>query len=137
MSLETHIAGSEDRLLDSLHIGSRNSASYITARRAVTFHPSSAASWKPQGVRLLRFNLADQSGWLDGSTLRLAFTITNTREEGALTPVVDSPASMLRRVRIVANGGAVVEDVEEYGRTYQMFSEMLPAQKRFNNVTEG
>jgi len=44
---------------------------------------------------------------------------------------------MLRRVRVIANGSAVVEDVEEYGRVYQMFSEMLPAQKRFNNISEG
>ena len=78
----------------------------------------------------MRFNLADQAGWLDGTTLRLAFTITNIRKDGSLTPVVDSPASMLRRVRVVANGSAVIEDVEEYGRVYQMFSEMLPAQKK-------
>ena len=137
MSLETHVAASEDRLLDSLHFGSRNTASYVTARRAATFHPSSASSWKPSGVRLMRFNLADLAGWLDGSTLRLAFTINNTRKDGSLVPVVDSPASLLRRVRVIANGSSVIEDVEEYGRTYQMFSDMLPAQKRFNNVTEG
>ena len=137
MSLETHIAGSEDRLIDGLHFGSRNTASYVTARRAATFHPSSASSWKPSGVRLMRFNLADQAGWLDGGTLRLAFTITDLRANGAITPLVDSPASMLRRVRIIANSSAVIEDVEEYGRVYQMFSEMLPVQKRFNNISEG
>ena len=137
MSLETHIAGSEDRLIDGLHFGSRNTASYVTARRAATFHPSSASSWKPSGVRLMRFNLADQAGWLDGSTLRLAFTISNTRKDGSITPVVDSPASLLRRVRVIANGSAVVEDVEEYGRVYQMFAEMLPAQKRFTNISDG
>ena len=41
MSLETHIAASEDRLIDSLHFAGRNTASYIVARRASTFHPSS------------------------------------------------------------------------------------------------
>lgn len=136
MSLETHIAGSEDRLIDGLHFGSRNTASYVTARRAATFHPSSASSWKPSGVRLMRFNLADQAGWLDGSTMRLCFTLTNLSGASALTPIVDSPASMLRRVRVIANGSAVLEDVEEYGRVYQLFSDLLSAQKRYNNIAE-
>ncbi len=76
MSLEAHIAGSEGRLLDSLHFGGRNGASYVTARRATPFSPSSAASWKPRGVRLARFSLADVAGWLDGGTIRYFFTLT-------------------------------------------------------------
>jgi len=43
---------------------------------------------------------------------------------------------MLRRVRVIANGSAILEDIEEYGRVYQMFSEMLPAQRRYNNISE-
>ena len=89
MSLETHIAGSEDALLDALHFGGRNSASYITERRQVTFAPSSAASWKPAGTRLMRWNLADQSGWLDGKTVRLFFTLTNLSTTVGLTPTCD------------------------------------------------
>ncbi len=134
--METYIAGSEDRLLDALHFGSRNTASYVTARRAATFHPSSASSFKPSGVLLMRFNIADQAGFLDGSTMRLCFTITNLSGASALTPVCDSPASMLRRVRVIANGSAVLEDIEEYGRVYQLFSELLPSQRRYNNITE-
>ena len=85
----------------------------------------------------MRFNLADQAGWLDGSTMRLCFTLTNNSLNSALTPAVDSPASMLRRVRVIANGSAVLEDVEEYGRVYQMFSELLSSQRRYNNISEG
>ncbi len=114
MSLETHIAGSEDRLVDGLHFGGRNAASYITERRSCTFHPSSASAFKPSGVRLTRFNLADHSGWLDGQTLRLVMTLQNLSTTVAMTPAVASPASMFRRVRIIANGSAVIEDVEEY-----------------------
>ena len=39
MSLETHIAGSEDRLIDGLHFAGRNTASYITSRQNVSFAP--------------------------------------------------------------------------------------------------
>ena len=136
MSLETHIAGSEDALLDALHFGGRNSASYITERRQVTFAPSSAASWKPSGTRLMRWNLADQSGWLDGKTVRLFFTLTNLSTTVGLTPTCDSVASMFRRVRIIANGSAVIEDIEENGRLVEMFSYLLPANRRMGNLGE-
>ena len=135
MSLETHISGAEDRLLDSLHFGGKNSASYIIDRRQVTFAPSSASSWKPSGVRLCRFNLADQSGWLDGKTVRLFFTLTNL-DTNALVPTCDSPASMFRRVRIIANGSTVIEDIEDHGRLYEMFSYLLPANRRMGNIGE-
>ena len=85
---------------------------------------------------MVRFNLADQAGWLDASTLRLAFTLTNLSSTDPLTPFTDSPASMFRRFRIIANGSAVVEDIEEYSRVFQLFMELLPSQRRYNAVTE-
>ena len=136
MSLETHIAGSEDRLIDGLHFGGKNTASYITARRATTFSPSSAAAWAPNGVRLVRFNLADHAGWLDGGTLRLCFTLTNMLANATLDPIAVSPACMFRRVRIIANGSAVLEDIDNYGRTYQLMSELLPCQRRMTDMGE-
>ncbi len=127
MSLETHIAGSEDRLIDGLHFAGRNTASYSTARRACTFAPSSAASWPARG--LIRLKLADHDRWLDAGTLRLIFTISNNHVSATLDPVGTSPAVNLRRLRIIANGLAVVEDIEDYGRVYQIFSELLPSQR--------
>jgi hypothetical protein len=134
MSLETHISGSEDRLIDSLHFAGRNSASYIIARRAATFAPSSAAAWPARG--LIRFNLADHAGWLDAGTLRLIFTISNDHVSSTLDLVGASPATMIRRLRVIANGSAVIEDIEEYGRVFQLFSELLPPQRRFTNGLE-
>ena len=135
MSLEQHISGSEDRLLDSLHFAGRNSASYVTARRAATFAPSSAATWPARG--LIRFNLADHAGWLDGGTLRLIFTLTNNHVSSSLDLVGNASAGvMIRRLRIIANGSAVIEDIENYNRCFQMFSELLPPQRRFTNSLE-
>ena len=124
MSLESHISGSEDRLLDSLHVAGKHTASFITARRAATFAPSSAASWPAKG--LIRFNLADHAGWLDGGTVRLIFTLTNLSATAALTPICVSPACLFRRVRIIANGSACLEDIEDYARVFQLFSELPP-----------
>ena len=88
MSLETHIAGAEDKLLDSLHFAGKTSASYVTERRSVSFAPQAASNFTPQGVRLMRFNLADQNGWLVGDTVRLVMTIHNAKATN-LVPVVD------------------------------------------------
>ena len=136
MSLETHIAGAEDKLLDSLHFAGKTSASYVTERRSVSFAPQAASNFTPNGVRLLRYSLADQSGWLEGNTLRLVMTIHNATAN-PLRPVVESPASMFRRLRIIANGSAMIEDVEEYGRVHEMFSLLQSSERRYNAHAEG
>ena len=136
MSLETHIAGVDDALISPLHFsGSPNTASYITERRNCTFAPQSGGLFAPDGIRLLRFNLADQSGFLDGQTLRLCFELKNSGTEG-MTPIASSPACLFRRLRIIANGSAELEDIDEYGRTYEIFHTLLPAARRFNDITE-
>jgi hypothetical protein len=87
-------------------------------------------------VKLLRFALADQTGWLMGDTLRLVMTIHNAKA-ALLQPAVDSPASMFRRVRLIANGSSVIEDIEEYGRVHQIFSLLQSSGRRYNAHTEG
>jgi hypothetical protein len=136
MSLETHIAGAEDKVLDSLHFAGKTSASYVTERRSVSFAPQAASNFTPQGVRLVRFNLADQNGWLEGNTLRLVFTLHNSTAND-LTPICDSPASMFRRMRVIGNGSAMIEDIEEYGRVHEMFSMLQSSQRRYNAFAEG
>ena len=137
MSLETHISGSEDRLIDGLHFGSRNTASYIVERTQATFHPTSASAWQPSGVRLLRFNLADVSGWLDPGSVRLCMSLNNQDQDNvALAPITDSPLGMIRRMRILASGSAVLEDIEHYNRVYQLMAELQPGQRRYNNISE-
>jgi hypothetical protein len=136
MSLETHISGSEDALIAGLAFSGRNTASYITERREVSFAPQTSANIRPSGSRLLRFSLADQQGFLMGDTVRLAFKITNLSPTGPLVPITDSPLSMFRRMRVIANGSAVIEDVEELGRCCQIFSELLPSSRRYNNMAE-
>jgi hypothetical protein len=123
--------------LDSLHFAGKTSASYVTERRSVSFAPQAASNFTPQGVRLMRFNLADQNGWLEGSTLRLVMTIHNARNDQPLVPVTDSPASVFRRVRCISNGSSLIEDIEEYGRVHEMFSLLQSSARRYNDHAEG
>ncbi len=60
--------------------------------------------------------------------MRRLFSLTNLSTTAALTPIRVSPACMFRRARIIANGSAMIEYIEEYGRLYQIFAELLPPQ---------
>jgi hypothetical protein len=135
MSLETHIAGAEDKLIDGLSFSGRNTASYVTERRSCSFQPQSGGLFSPNGIRLMRFNLADQTGWLQGDTVRLTMQITN-HAATALSPICDSPNGMIRRSRVICNGSAIVEDIEEYSRVSQMFANLLPSDRRYNDIRE-
>ena len=78
-SLETHVASIEDSLIDGMSFGNRPTASYVTARRSTSFQPVSGGVFAPNQLRIIRFSINDNDGsWLDGSTLRLAFVLSNT-----------------------------------------------------------
>ena len=91
MSLETHNAGEEDVHLQGLQCGIRPTASYISERRSSTFVPQASADITPAGSRLLRFKLSDQSGFLDGSPLRLTFKLNNKHNADPLNPLGVTP----------------------------------------------
>jgi hypothetical protein len=74
---------------------------------------------------------------LEGSTLRLVMTVHNASGVNPLVPVTDSPASMFRRVRVIGNGSAMIEDIEEYGRVHEIFSMLQSSGRRYNDHAEG
>ena len=135
-ALEVHAAGLDDALFAGMSFTNRNTASYVTGRRSTAFQPVSGGVFAPSNLRIMRFSMQDCDGqWLDGSTLRLAFVLANTGTQ-TLTPNTNSPASMFARLRVLA-GGVEVTDIAEYGRTHQMFSNLLPAARRTEDAIEG
>jgi hypothetical protein len=132
MSLETHIAAAEDRVLDSLlfagELCHRSTQRFVRTAGRERLHPP--------GIRLMRFNLADQNGWLEGHTLRLVMTIHNSNAND-LIPICDSPASMFRLVRAVGNGSAMISDIQEHGRVHEMLSRLQSAARCYNAHAEG
>jgi hypothetical protein len=135
MTLESHIAGSEDRLLEGLSFASKNTASYVTRREMATFAPQQSSPIRPSGVRLCRWSLADHQGWCDGSTLRVRMTLVNLGPN-PMIPTSISPASLFRRLRILASGSSVLEDVENYHRTHEMMAFLMPPDQIRNRITE-
>ena len=90
----------------------------------------------------MRWNLADQAGWLDGSSVRLLMEIHNlspaseTPGAGDMAPATSSPASLFRRFRVIAHGSAVLEDIDNYGRVFQTMSDLLPSNRKMINTAE-
>ena len=136
--MEVHIAGStEDKLLSSLHLDSKRSASYVTARNEVTFTSSSGGAFSARnGIRVLRFALNDNSGgFLDGESIRLAFVIRNTGA-AAITPLSASPSSIFRRLRLLG-GGVEITDISDYGRFHESMTMLKSSGDKLNDMAEG
>ncbi len=134
--LESVIASSDDLLIKGLHYAGSQTSSYITSRSNASFVPNTASDFKPSGSRLIRFQLAQESGWMDAGTCRLLFRLTNLSPTATLTPITDSPGSIFRSLRIVASGSAELERIDDYGRTHQLMSELLPSARRSNDIIE-
>ena len=135
-ALEVHAAGLDDALIPGLSFTNRNTASYVTSRRSTSFQPVSGGVFSPSNLRIIRFSLQDCDGqWLDGSTLRLAFVVSNIGTQ-SLVPIAHTPGAMFARLRVLA-GGVEVADIAEYGRTFQMFGNFLSAERRREDMIEG
>ena len=128
-SLDIHIASLEDSLIDGVSFANRATASYITGRKSTSFPTQSGGTFSPQNLLIMRFTLNDADGaWLDGSTIRLAFTLNNLGTS-SLNPVTLSPASLFRRLRLIC-GGTEIFDLLSYGRCHELFTMQLPHERQ-------
>ena len=134
--VEAMANGIEDRLIDGLSFKLAPGASYITDRRSVTFHPQGSNIYSSQsGTKLIRIAITGDH-WLDPSTFRISYELSNTDTNVAhrLRPLV-SPWAFFRRLRVLA-GGQLVEDIDYYNRVHQMFSLLIAKESCQNNQAE-
>jgi hypothetical protein len=134
--METHINSIEDVLIDGLTYRMGPGASYITNRRSVTFYPQGSNIYSSQaGVKLIKMTIAGDE-YLDPSTFRIFFDLTNLG--GALTRLrpLSGPHIFFRRMRILC-GGQLLEDVDNYNRTHEMFLQFVSAEYRNNEDIQG
>ena len=116
------IAGGEDSLLESLSFDLPATTSYVQQRRLVSYYPSGATTFSPNGVKVARFSIAGD-GWLDPATLRVYGKLANTSNDTVLQ-LADGPHSCFSRVRLFI-GGTLVEDIDCYNRSHQLFRRVL------------
>ena len=130
--VEAHANSVEDKLIDGLSFKLSPSASYVTERKSVTFHPQGSNIYSTNGTKLIKLLITGDS-YLDPSTFRVMFDLVNMESDSAkeLRPL-GGPASFFRRMRVLC-GGQVVEDIDNYNRIHQMFS-VLTAEDSLKNV---
>ena len=116
--------GSDEQLIQSLDFKLPPSTNYVLARHQNKFYPSGASTFSPTGVRVARILLSGQEGWIDPSTIKIAFSLNNLSTTDDLI-LAGSPAVCVRRMRVLISG-TVVEDVDYANRVHSMFEKLRP-----------
>ena len=108
-----------DVLVPGLSLSLPNTASYVLGRKFTTCWPQGSNVYSPTvGQRLIRFVISDSTQFVDLSTLRLAFTLTNAPNR-AMYATGDPGACWFQRCRIYI-AGTLVEDINFYNRVSSM-----------------
>ena len=125
--VDAMVSSIEYYLIDGLSFKSSPGASYVTDRRSVTFHPAGSNIYSPsEGTTIIHINLTGD-GWLDPSTVRLAFNVKNGDPTKILRPL-SGGWSFFRRSRCLV-GGAIVDDIDYYNRVHEMLHILTSEQK--------
>lgn len=129
----------EDFLIDGLSFKLKPGASYINDRRYVTFHTQGGNTYTPTGVKVMKFQITGDN-WLDPSSFRVGFDLYNnspstTAGTKNLYPL-SGPHSFFKRLRVLCNG-QIVEDIDDYNRVHEMFTNLQPREKRDDDEAEG
>ena len=127
--MEAILAAQQEQLLPGLSYTLPGAVSYVKERSSNTWFPEGAASYAPNQVRVLRFNLSDQQAYLDPHTVVFSFTITNTSADRALKFKTPNPLIMFSRARLHL-ASTLVEDITYFGRWVNLMDQLLPYYKR-------
>ena len=132
--MESHLAAAtQDGLIQSLSHSLPNTANYILSRTNATFMPQGGNTYAPNGVRLIRFQIADSTQFLDPHSVRLMFTLTNDAAQAM--QLLGAPMVLFQRCRLLCNG-VVVEDLMYSHRLYDMMYKLNPRARNLSNLLE-
>jgi hypothetical protein len=124
----------EDKLIDGLYYKLEPTASYITERKSSTFWAMGSNIYAPNsGTKVIKLVLSSE-GWLDPSTVVVQFDVKNL--EGQALRTLSGPWSFFRRMRVLCQG-ELLEDIDYYNRTHQMFDVLQAKHVRENESIEG
>ena len=107
--------GVEDKLIDGLSFKMQPGVSYVVDRGSVTYHPQGSNMYKPTaGTKLIRILLTGDN-WLDPSTLRIQFNVSNDEATTKNLYVLGGPWCFFRCIRILC-AGQLMEGIDQYKR---------------------
>ena len=106
--MEHHAQSADDALIGGLSYKLKPGASYVINRRSVSYLAQGGNQYSPNGVKVMKFNLTGDQ-WLDPSTFRVMFQLSNTGNIGAaegttpkmIEPLSWNPAVFFRRAPLV------------------------------------
>ncbi len=133
--MESHIAASDDVLIDSLNFRPGKSGSFVSESRSVRFPCESANRFSPTSQRLMRFRLTS-SHFLDPLSVRFSFDVREIGGSTAITFLSPKPMALFQRARIIA-GSTIIDDVDYVGRTVTMLERLKPPGRAMNEVIMG
>ena len=124
----------EDKLIDGLSYKLEPTASYITERKSSTFWAMGSNIYAPNsGTKVIKLVL-NGDGWLDPATVKVQFDVKNLEAQPLRT--LSGPWSFFRRMRVLCQG-QLLEDIDYYNRTHQMFDVLQAKHVRDNEDVEG
>ena len=139
--MEHHAQSVEDALIGGSSYKLKPGASYVTNRRSASDFASGGNSYYPNGVKVMKFNIAGDQ-WLDPNTFRVIFQLNNNNGNNAagtpinVQPLSWNPAVFFRRARLIC-GGQVVEVIDDFNRLSLMLSGLLPEDDQSDMICEG
>ena len=75
--MESYAQSTQDYLIDTLSYKMAAGASYVTNRRSISFYSSGSDTYSPSsGVKVIKLKM-NGTDWLDPSTVKIQFDITN------------------------------------------------------------
>ena len=121
--------GSTATLVAGLAYADVRTAKYLKDRSTVSYF-TTGNSFGPNGVRVLRFEMVSQGDdFLDPGSVRVAFTLHNNDPDNPFKLLSMDPLTIFTRLRVLVKG-QLIEDINYLHRTTEMFSILLPPQRR-------
>ena len=100
--MEAHLTSSNDTIIAGLHFKPPSqTAAYCLTNRHIRYVAESGNLFDPVSSRVIRFRIAGDQGFLEASSVRLQFTLTNLKSDATLTPISQG-LSLFSRARFVA-----------------------------------
>jgi len=113
---------------------------HIDSSRSVEYQAIGSNSYSARdGAKVVKFRLSDDRAWLDPSSVRIQYKITNTTTAEAekieyLYPL--KAHGFFTRLRLMTRS-SLIEDVSDYNRVHEMFQTLKPDNVVKSEVIEG
>ena len=134
--VESLASSVSDKLIDGLSFKINPGASYVQSRASCQWYANGSNEYEPvKGNRVVRIPITSSDGWIDPSTIRLAFEVRNQSTTAPLR-LLSGGHSFIRRARLMV-GSVVCEDCSDYARTAQMLQYLKSKHSRQNEQVSG